>query len=78
MSRLLTLAAVLLLATPLAADEKDKDWTGKLVMLRPYNASLGKPGVVGLELNDKRLGGDNPFTVRAEKGEFLVLQRSVS
>ncbi len=73
MSRPLALIAILFFATSVTADDKDKDWAGKLIMIRPYNVSLGKPGVAGLEIDDQRLSGDGVYKVRAEKGEFLQL-----
>lgn len=73
MSRVLALAAVLFPAAPVAADDKEKDWTGKLILLRSGGVSSGKPGISGIEATGPLLTANYVYKVRAEKGEFVEL-----
>lgn len=70
MSRVFALAAVVFLAAPVAAD--DKDWTGKTVKLTA-NVKLGSKLGGGLVRDGAALDKGKTFVVKSDDGSYLEL-----
>ena len=70
MSRVFALAAVVFLAAPVSAD--DKDWTGKTIKLTA-NVKLGSKLGGGLVRDGAALDKGKTFVVKSDDGSYLEL-----